>query len=54
MGLGEGESYAKCLVIGVISMILRGIKKCGGGFKVIILRGWEWKGGKLQRGDQFL
>ena len=36
VGLGVGENYAKGLVI---SMELGGAKKCGGSFKVIILRG---------------
>ena len=37
MGLRLGGNYVKWFVI---SMGLGGAKRCGGGFKVIILTGW--------------
>ena len=37
----------------VIPIGLGGAKKCGGGFKVIILKG-AGEGAKPQKGDQFL
>ena len=37
-GLGVGGNYVRCLVIAVISMGFGGAKRCGGDFKVIILR----------------
>ena len=39
VGLGVGRNYVRCLLILVVSMGLGGAKSCGGGFKVIILRG---------------
>ena len=51
--LGVGRNYERCLVIVVISIGLRGTKRCGRGFKVINLRG-VGKVGNLQIGDQFL
>ena len=48
VGLGVGGNYIRCLVI---SMGLGGAKRCGGGFKVIILRETgEW--GKPKRGTR--
>ena len=45
-GLGLGRNYVKWFVI---SMGLGGAKRCGGGFKVIILTGWGKS--KPQGGD---
>ena len=50
VGLGVGGEYVRCLII---SMGVGGTKRCGGGFKVIIMRR-KGQGGKPQRGDQIL
>ena len=48
------ENHARCLVIVVISMGREGAKKCGGGFKVIILRGGGGRGQTTKRGVVFM
>ena len=39
VGLGVGGNYVRCLFILIVSIGLGEAKSCGGGFKVIILRG---------------
>ena len=46
LGLGLGGNYLRCLAITVISVGLGGAKKCGGDFKVIIVRIWEGRATK--------
>ena len=53
MGLKVGRNYVRSLVIVVIYKGLGDIKRRGGRFKVIVVKG-VGEGGNPKRGNQFL